>query len=114
MTAIRVSVTAEHIAEAEGKPRVDWWAWPIRAALEELTHVDVDIDGGSGDQGSVATIGGKEYTTLVVELGPQASAWLDWRWDIPVSRVLPGDFGMVPITFEIELPDWLVALVAAR
>jgi hypothetical protein len=110
MTAIRVSVTAEHIAEAEGKHRMDWWNWPIRAALEELTHVDVDIDGGDGD-GCIATIGGKEPTSLVVELGPQASAWLDWRWEHGDQSAYPGDFGMELIVFEIELPDWLTSLV---
>jgi hypothetical protein len=108
MTAIRVSVTAEYIAEAEGKPHTEWWAWPIRAALEELTHVDVDIDGGDGE-GCIATIGGREDVTLVVELPEYASAWLDTRWESD-QVVGAGGVESEPIVFEIELPAWLVAL----
>lgn len=103
MKTIRVNVSAEDIAAAgDLRKGVGWWQWPVRRALEGLTGVDVDIDGGDGDN-CIATIGGKEDTTLVVELPTEASAWLDLRW----HEKVPGE----PFFFELSLPDWLVALV---
>lgn len=101
MSAIRVTVTAEQITAA-GHPHRGWHE-PLSTALAELTGQDVDIDGGGGpDEPNVATIGQEEWT-LVIDLPPAANEWLDARWN-------GEDRG--PISFDIEVPDWIVALVA--
>jgi hypothetical protein len=104
MKTIRVSVTAEHIAEAEGKPRPDWWQWPVKAALEGLIGEDADIDGDL-PLGYFVTIGARDdNATLVVSLDANAEAFLEARYE----RDVPGE----PFFFELQLPDWLRALVA--
>jgi hypothetical protein len=105
MSTIRVQVTAEDIAEADGKSLTDWWHWPVAVALEALFQVDVDID-GNADDGCIATIGGREDVTLVVGLGEEASSWLDARWVSGDDRKA-GE----PFSFEIALPEWLCALI---
>jgi hypothetical protein len=113
MAAIRVEVTAEHIA-AGAKPTdpddPNWhevynryWAVPVELAIAELTGVGVDVDGGGGDGTNIATIGTREDATLVVDLPPLVSGWLDDRWN--------GRGEGEPIAFDLEIPDWLVDLV---
>jgi hypothetical protein len=111
MTALHVAVTSEDIEAAEGQSRTEWWAWPVKRALEGLAGVDVDIDAGDGiggtESGCIATIGARDDSAaLVVELPPDATAWLDARWEA-INERTPGE----PFEFSIELPEWLVGLV---
>jgi hypothetical protein len=103
MKTLRVDVSAEDIAAAdEVKGRVDWWQWPVKRALESLIGQDVDIDGDG--ESCAATVGASDDSaTLVLELDVNAVAWLDARYD----REETGD----PFFFELQLPDWLCALV---
>lgn len=115
MAAIRVEVTAEQIEAAGGDRHA--WAQPVEAALEALTNQQVDIDaGGHDDQPwSIATIGQGAWT-IVVDLPPDAHAWLDRRWgqtdptrEEPVPDIAArGE----PFAFDLEVPAWIVALVA--
>lgn len=100
MTTIRVSVTAEHIAAAEGLPVSDWWSSPVEQALGVLTGEAVDVD-GSTDDGNVATIGQGEWT-LVVDLPEAANAFLNARWD--------GGVAGEPFDFDLVMPEWIVSL----
>jgi hypothetical protein len=106
MTSIHVEVTGEQIARA-GDDRMAWAA-PVEDAIAALTGVGVEID-GDGDKGNIATIGTREDATLVVDLPPEANAWLDRRWDGDRDDRL---LGSEPIAFAIELPDWLIDLAA--
>jgi hypothetical protein len=110
MTALHVAVTAADIEAANGQSRAEWWAWPVKRALEGLAGVDVDIDAGGGIGGGepfcIASFGAKEPATLVVELPPDATAWLDARWEA-INERTPGE----PFEFELILPAWLVGLV---
>jgi hypothetical protein len=101
MTAIRVEVTAEHIVDSGLLPIE--WATPVEQAIAALTDQDAAIDGGGPDGPCVATIGQGEWS-LVVDLPGEANRWLDARW----SEEKPGE----PFAFDIEVPDWIVALVA--
>lgn len=107
MSAIRVDVTAEQIAAAGGDRHA--WAQPVEAALEALTGQRVDIDsGGHDDQPwSIATIGQGAWT-IVVDLPPDAHAWLDRRWDGDADDRL---LGSEPFAFDLDVPTWLTNLV---
>lgn len=100
MTAIHVEVTAELIAEFPDVRK--HWDGPVNAALRMLTDQDVDID-GDGQDGYVATIG-QDAWTLVIDLPEAAADFLDYRWE----GGGPGD----PFAFDIEVPEWIVVLVA--
>lgn len=108
MTAIRVEVTAEQIAAA-GDHRMAW-ASPVEDAISALTGQEVSIDGGGPDGPCVATID-QGATTLVVDLPPDASAWLDARWEQPVNSADVLDELGEPFGFDLFLDDWLVALI---
>jgi hypothetical protein len=101
MSSIHVDVTVEHIA-AGGRGRMEW-ARPVELAIAAATGVPADIDGGDGEGVCVATIGGRtERAVLVIDLPPDASAWLDRNW--------LGE-SVEPFAFDIELPDWLADLI---
>jgi hypothetical protein len=104
MTAIRVDVTAEHIASSGLPASLDGWTQPVELALAELTGQDVSID-GDGDTGNIASIGSTSATTLVVELPAEANAWLNARWD----GKGPGE----PFAFDLAIDAWLVDLVGS-
>jgi len=107
MTALRVEVTAEDIANA-GDDRMAW-AQPVEDALAALTGQEVGIDAGGHDETpwSIATIGQGDWT-IVVDLPPSAHAWLDRRWDgDPDDRLL----GSEPFAFDLEVPAWLAAFL---
>jgi hypothetical protein len=106
MTAIRVEVTAEDLAVYDDPERPETWARPMEAAISALAGQGVDIDGSNEEPPGfayVASIGGRDSgTTLVVDLPPEAGAWLDRRFD--------GD-RCEPIAFDLIIDDWLVAFV---
>lgn len=106
MTAIHVSVTAEHIAAGRNSDPAlahnRLWGVPVEEALSELTGEQVSIDGGDGT-GNIATIGQGTWT-LVVDLPEPANEFLDARWNDDVD----GE----PFEFDIAIDDWLVALLA--
>jgi hypothetical protein len=116
MTAIRVSVTAEHIAKAglvpsapQGDP--EWrfpqdWSNPVDLAIAEVAGVEVEMDGGGRDEefsAWIATIGLREGCTLVVDLPGIVSERLDpyYAQDIPLE----------PFDFDIAVDDWLLRLL---
>lgn len=105
MTAIRIAVTAEHIATAGPWPRTtsttfpQGWQNPVELAIAERAGVDVDVDGDKDEWH--ATIGYTAATTLVVDL-PGAKDQLDAYWE---------GAEMEPFEFTIELDDWLVGMV---
>lgn len=112
MTAIRVAVTAEDIA-AGAKPGdpsdPNWhethnrfWAVPVEEAIARLTGEQTSVD-GDGDLGNVVTIGQGAWT-LVIDLPDEVNRFLDARWN--------GEGGGEPFVFALEVPAWVVALVA--
>ncbi len=102
MAAIRVEVTAEHIAAADAL-RLNDLSRPVTDALAEVTGQDVDVSGSEPYGTWIATIGGGEWT-LVVDLPTEANAWLNGRWDHE-----PGS--SEPIAFDLEIPEWIAGLV---
>lgn len=113
MTAIRVAVTAEHIAGGAKPTDPDdpnfhetynrLWAVPVERALGELTGQEVDVS-GDGYGTCVATIGTRGSAwTVVIDLPDAAIAWLNARWETGAA----GE----PFTFEIEVPEWVRAFV---
>lgn len=112
MAVVRIEVTAEQIAAA-GDRRMAW-AEPVEAALAALTGQEVSIDGAGPEFPCVATIGQDEWT-IVLDLPDVANAWLDARWgqtdptrEEPVPDIAArGE----PFAFDLEAPDWIVALV---
>ena len=105
MTAVRVSVTAEHIAKAGPWPRPPDpyqkdWKNPVELAIAERAGVEVTTDGGGANNGWIATIGARD-SVLVVEI-PGASDQLTAYWE---------GAAMEPFEFSIELDAWLVGMV---
>jgi hypothetical protein len=98
VTALRVEVLETDIPDA---PPHKTWDDPLAAALARLTGQDVAID-SAGDYEYMATIGSGGWT-LVVDLPRAASEWLDERWN---------GKAMGPIAFDLQIPDWVVVLVA--
>lgn len=103
MSAIHVEVTAADIAGA--KPGTQGWAMPVEAALARLTGQQVDVDGGDGTT-NIATIGQGAWT-VVIDLPMGANRWLNARWN-------DGSRNSRPFAFDIDVPDWIVALVEGR
>ncbi len=112
MSAVRVRVTAEDIADGAkpGDPTdPNWhethnrfWATPVEEAIARLTGENVDVDGGDGT-GCIATIGQGAWT-LVIDLPEEVNRFLDARWN--------GEGDGEPFVFALEVPEWVVALVA--
>lgn len=103
MTRIRVAVTAEDIAAARSMPRFVAWGSPVEAAIHRLTGQSVDVDAGGPPKGHcIATIGQDDWT-VVVDLPPDADAWLGARWET-------GDEGPA-FAFYLEIPAWLEDLI---
>jgi hypothetical protein len=100
VTSFRVAVTAEHIAAGvRPKKYRPGWRDPVELALAEFTGQDVDTDGTP----AIATIGQGAWT-LVIDLPPFVGGWLDLVYaGKPVE----------PFEFEIEIPEWIHALVEA-
>jgi hypothetical protein len=109
VSAIRIVVTAEHIAAAalvpdigegfksthpDGKDPVEL---AIEAAIGQAAMLDSD---GPGEE--IATIGAGR-TTLVVSLPPEVAPWIDNYYRGSEVK---------PFEFDIALDDWLVRLVA--
>lgn len=100
MTAIRIQVTAAHIALAGPRSEAEMTGWrsPVELAIAAAAGVDVDVDGD--DHGWHATIGTREGATLVVDLPEAVSERLDASWAHGID--------MEPFEFALELDDWLV------
>lgn len=107
MAAIHVEVTAEDVAAAGSWPRgegaVQGWKSPVELALGRLAGVDVDVDGD--EESWHATIGTMQGSTLVFDLPGVARERLDFYY--AHDGVL-----MDPLSFNVELDDWLVSLIA--
>lgn len=110
MTAIRIAVTAEHIAAAGPIPPDDGqlpadYQDPVARAIGEVTGQDVECDGDTLEAGKpqheIATIGAGS-TTLVVDLPPEEHDW--------IVRYFNGE-QVEPFEFSIEIEDWLVDLL---
>lgn len=104
MTAIRIHVTAEHIAAAGAPPADDEvrppdWKDPVERAIAEATGQDVGCD--QDDKIEIATIGSGP-TTVVVSLPIEQARWIDSYY-----RREPVE----PFDFDIEIEDWLTALL---
>lgn len=106
--AIRVNVTAEHIAAAGRVPDIgDGFKSshpegkdPVELAIADAAGESVICD--QDEDLEMATIG-QGANTLVVTLPAGQMAWIDrWYRGQPVE----------PFSFDFELEDWLVALVA--
>jgi hypothetical protein len=101
VTAIRIQVTAEDIEAATAK-RID----PVEVALTRITGAATMVDRDVPD-GYMATIGAASPgVTLVANLPPEATTYLDRWWDGPGD----GTSETEPIAFRLELDDWLVDL----
>ncbi len=117
MSAIRVEVTAEHVGQAGPWPKppkgttledgAAWyptgWRSPVELAIAARAGVDADVDGD--DDGWHATIGTMESSTLFVDLPDAVAERLNAYYAQDGSS-------MEPFEFDIELDDWIVALVA--
>jgi hypothetical protein len=102
VSAIRVEVTAEQIAEFPERHK--HWDGPVNVALRMLTGGQgVDVDYQGEDDGYTATIG-QDAWTVVVDLPEACNAFLDQRW----NNEGEGE----PFAFDLEVPEWLIALVA--
>jgi hypothetical protein len=98
-----IDVTAEHIAAADALDLNDL-SRPVADALGEVVGQHADVSGSEPFGTWIATIGDGDWV-LVVELPPAANRWLNARWDHE-----PGN--SQPITFDLVIPEWLVALIA--
>lgn len=101
VSAVRVSVTAQQIADAPDLH--NHWDHPVRDALARLTGQSVDID-GDGQDGYIATIGQDVWTIVIGPLPAAVKDFLDYRWE-------NGGAGE-PFDFDLEVPAWVVVLVA--
>jgi hypothetical protein len=105
MTAVRVAVTAGHIAAAGPPPGPDATTEitdsdPVERAIADVTGQKVICDQDS-DTIEIATIG-QGQTILIVELPPEQKAWIDsWYAGEPVE----------PFEFDIQLETWLTDFV---
>lgn len=104
MARIPIAVSAEHIADANrgiASPNTKEPLARAIAAVIGLPVGEVMLD-GDGEDRAIVTLG-QDRTTLVQELPADAGAWY-WRWwnldDVE------------PFQFDLELEDWLVALIA--
>jgi hypothetical protein len=105
VTAVRVAVTAEHIAEAGAWPMPPapfprGWLNPVEIAIAARAGVAVDVS-GDGAANWIATIG-TGRSVLVVDLPEDANTALNRLWN--------GE-PMSPFEFSIELDHWLVGMV---
>lgn len=116
MTAIRIQVTAEDIAACPLLPDVGG-GWriaredqrdPVEVAIARVTGqvVTCDEDFDPNDPAAVhtqlATIGNGS-SVLVTEIGAETLDWTD--------RYYRGE-AVEPFAFDLEIEDWLVALIA--
>lgn len=109
MTAIRVEVTAEHIAAAGPVPDPmvvgadflpEGHRDPVELAIAEVTGQSVGCDSDVPD-GEMATIGDGR-TVLVQNLPAEVSPWIE--------RYYKGQT-VEPFEFDMEIEDWLVDLI---
>jgi hypothetical protein len=109
MSAITVTVTAEHITAAgpPPDPTIVGGAFlpqghrdPVERAIAELAGVDVSCDEDEPGR-EMATIG-QHGNTLVLSLPPAQAVWID--------RYYRGE-AVEPFAFCIEIEAWLVTLL---
>lgn len=96
MSRIHVEVTADNIAAATRVSKD-----PVELAIARLTGHDVSLDSDGPDADEIATIGDGR-TVLVVSTAPTVGPWIE--------RYYRGE-SVEPFAFDIEIEDWLVALV---
>lgn len=109
MSAIRIAVTAEHIAACALVPDVgDGFKTshpdqldPVELAIAEATGQAVICD--QDVETEMATIG-SGHNVLVVDLPPEQAEWID--------RYYKGE-PVEPFDFDIEIEDWLARLIYA-
>lgn len=108
VSAIRVEVTAEHIAACPRLPETgdgyrsghpDHYD-PVELALTQITGCEVRCD--QDEDTEMATIG-NGVNVLVLSLPIVQARWIDrWYRGDPIE----------PFAFDVEIEDWLVAMVA--
>lgn len=115
MSMIRVEITAEDIAACALVPDVgDGFKSthpdaldPVEVAIARVTGQYTVCDGGDEVDGpELATIGARGRSarnTLIVSLPPEQAGWIE--------RYYRGE-AVEPFALDIEIEDWLVALVA--